>query len=279
MALISGFVIFTFLYIIGQLLKDASIIDIFWGLTFIAVSSILFLWFNNEIINSGFLAIPFYIMYGLIWYWGLRISIRIFIRNKGKGEDFRYKNWRNSWGKNYYWKMYLKNYMTQFFFNFVLLTPLYFLIFSTTSDLIIISDSFNYFVLIGAFISFIAITWEGVADYQLDRFIKTNKEKGKVLDTGLWKISRHPNYFGQQLIWYGFAFMAIALMPSWAFFALISPFFITLLFFTLSTPILENAMSKNPNWLEYAKVTPRTIPFIGSKKIVLKHHLNNSNND
>lgn len=124
-----------------------------------------------------------------------------------------------------------------------------------------------------------AITWEGVADYQLDKFIKTNNEKGKILNTGLWKISRHPNYFGQQVIWYGFALMAITLMPTWAFFALISPLFITLLFFTLSTPILENSMSKNPNWLEYAKITPRTIPFIGGKKVVLKHHLNNSDND
>ena len=264
-SLIFIIIFFSIIFIWGQIIKDASIIDIFWGPAFALLFIFLFVFYADKIIAGENYAIPFYVFFGLICLWAIRINYRITKRNWNKEEDFRYLNWRNTWGKMYLIKMYFQVYIVQAVFCFAMSLPGYFLIHNAINQ-----ESFNYFILIGAVIAFFGIAYEAIGDYQLDKFIaqvKAKKTDKKVLDQGLWKNTRHPNYFGQQVIWYGFAFMTIAINPTWGLFALLSPILITAFFYFLSTPLTERELQKTPEWVTYAKETPRTIPYIGGKKI------------
>ena len=104
------------------------------------------------------------------------------------------------------------------------------------------------------------------ADGQLAAFKRDPNNKGKILQSGLWKTSRHPNYFGESLVWLGLAIMSLAY--PWGWLALISPAVITyLLLFVSGIPIQEKGKDQNTSWREYASKTPKFLPFIGSKKM------------
>jgi steroid 5-alpha reductase family enzyme len=104
-----------------------------------------------------------------------------------------------------------------------------------------------------------------VADSQLAAFKRDPNNKGKILQSGLWKSSRHPNYFGESLVWLGLAVMSLGY--PWGWLALISPAVITyLLLFVSGIPIQEKGKDQKPAWREYADKTPKFVPFIGSKK-------------
>lgn len=118
---------------------------------------------------------------------------------------------------------------------------------------------------VGIFIFAIGFLFEAVADGQLAAFKRDSNNKGKILQSGLWKTSRHSNYFGESLVWLGLAVMNLAYPCGWL--ALISPTMITyLLLFVSGIPIQEKGKDQNPAWREYADKTPKFVPFIGSKK-------------
>ena len=118
---------------------------------------------------------------------------------------------------------------------------------------------------VGLFIFAVGFVFEAVADAQLAAFKRDPNNRGKILQSGLWKTSRHPNYFGESLVWLGLAVMSLGY--PWGWLALISLAVITfLLLFVSGVPIQEKGKDQNPAWREYASKTPRFVPFIGSKK-------------
>jgi len=192
----------------------------------------------------------------LITIWGIRLAYRIFMKNKNKPEDFRYASWRTTWMRKglmyYYARAYLQIFILQGLIISIVLLP-FTLSLSTTS-------SPTYLLLIGVIIWIIGFTFEAVGDRQLDRFITSKStHKGTIMKTGLWKYTRHPNYFGESTMWFGIALIALSTGASYL--VLLSPFLITFLLLKVSgIPMLEKKWDGVPEWEVYKAKTSAFIP-------------------
>lgn len=241
------FVLMTLVFLIALKLKDNSIVDIFWGLGFIAL--VIFSLLNSESIDSAKVLTSI-----LVIIWGLRLSGHIFLRNRGKGEDFRYANWRRTW-KYFIIRSYIQVFMLQGFFMLIISWPVLHILNNPQ-----INDIGVVYIL--GFIIFLAgFTFESVGDYQLTRFKKALENRGKIITTGLWKYTRHPNYFGEAFLWWGFWLMAVPVIDG--IYTIISPLVITwLLRYISGVPMLEKKYEGREDWEEYKRKTPVFVPFI-----------------
>jgi len=249
MLIFSGFVLFVFmtmLFVIGILTKNNGIADIGYGIAFIVVIVVTFL--QAPAGNTLTLILCF-----LPVVWGLRLALRIYTKNKGKPEDFRYKAWRDAWGSTFVVRSFLQVYMLQGAVIFAVSLPV---LLSLTAPM---GMPHVGIVLAGFMLWGIGFFFEAVGDYQLDQFISNPKNKGKMMMTGLWKYSRHPNYFGESLMWVGIAVASFGLSTSGL--GIISPILITfLLLFVSGVPLLEKKFTGNPEWEAYKARTSVFIP-------------------
>ncbi|MBX7170317.1 MAG: DUF1295 domain-containing protein [Pyrinomonadaceae bacterium] len=229
-------------FIVSLIKKRNDVADIFWGIGFILVAWTSF--FLAESFNNRALLVNV-----LVTIWGLRLAFHIGLRNRGKGEDFRYKAWRESWGKTFYWRSYLQVFILQGFFLFLISLPL---VFVNPGN-----AEFSLFDVLGLLIWLIGFFFEAVGDYQLLQFTKNAENKGKIIQTGLWKYTRHPNYFGEVVLWWGIFFFALP----FGFWTIISPLTITFLILYVSgIPMLEKKYENNPEFAEYKKRTSAFFP-------------------
>ena len=240
--LILGYV--TVWFVIALILKRNDVADIAWGLGFITVSGFLFMTQSESLVAD--------IIYGLVFIWGVRLAIHIGSRSKGKAEDFRYRQWREEWGKWFVMRSYLQVYILQGFLMLIISVPI--IIAGVKA-----SDKMNLLTGVGFLMWLIGFGFEAIGDYQLSVFIKNKTNKGDVIQTGLWKYSRHPNYFGEVLLWWGIFIMTLPLENS--FWGIISPLTITfLLLYVSGIPMLEAKYKKNPQFQEYKKRTSAFFP-------------------
>lgn len=236
-------------FLISLLIKRNDIADIAWGLGFVAVVCFLFLT-QAPTLQSG-------IVYILTIIWGMRLAIYIGVRTKGKPEDFRYKKWREEWGKYFVLRSYLQVYLLQGFFMWIISLPI-----------IVVSMAKNQpispFILVGSIIWLIGFAFESIGDYQLMLFIKQRQNKSDVMQTGLWKYTRHPNYFGEVLVWWGIFIMVLPL--EYGLWAIISPITISfLLLYVSGIPMLEAKYKDNVAFEEYKKRTSAFFPMLPKK--------------
>jgi steroid 5-alpha reductase family enzyme len=185
--------------------------------------------------------------------WGLWLSIYIFLRNSGKGEDLRYQAWRKENGKNWWWVSYFKVFLLQGILLWIVSTPL-------QAAQFFGSGKFYFLDYLGILFWLIGFFFEAVGDYQLVKFRQDLSNKGKVLRTGLWKFTRHPNYFGDAAVWWGFYLIASAAGGWWSIFA---PVIMTGLLFKVSGVALleKNLKDKKPEYRDYIEKTPAFIPW------------------
>ena len=238
-------VFMTLVFLLALVRRDNSIVDVAWGLGFISVA------FTTLFLSEEHSALKWFVNL-LVVTWGMRLAIRIFLRNRGKGEDFRYKKWRQDWGKNWVLKSYLRVFLVQGFFMLLISLPV--IIVNASTD-----GVFGLLAVIGGLVWLTGFFFEVIGDYQLDDFVKDPANKGKVLDSGLWRYSRHPNYFGEVVQWWGIFIIGLGVAYGWL--GIISPLTITLLILKVSgIPLLEKTLSKNPAYLEYQKRTSSFIP-------------------
>lgn len=245
---------FTILFFIAQTIKDNSIVDMFWGSGFVIGSITTLLVTPSPTLLS-------YVITAFIFIWGARLSYRIIKRNWGKPEDFRYQNWRKEWGKNAVVLAFFRVFMIQGLINFTVGSASYIAIrynqFSFDKPVVLV------IVLIGLLISFTGLFFEVIGDEQLRRHIK--KGERKLMKTGLWSITRHPNYFGEILIWSGLYIvgLATASVIGYVYYGLliISPLIMSAVLIKISTPLLEKHMSKYDGWEAYTKETPMIFPW------------------
>jgi len=229
------------MFIIGLLKKNNGIVDVGWGLGFILVA--LF-----TIIKNGNFTLLQIVGTALVIIWGVRLSLHIYARNKGKPEDFRYANWRKQWGKWVNVRAFYQVYMLQGFLMLLIAVP------------IIVINSYSYsrfgiLSMIGLLIWIFGFMFESIGDYQLKQHLKKNKS---IMQTGLWKYTRHPNYFGEAVQWWGLGLMALSI----AWWALISPIVITFLLLKVSgVPMLEKKWKDNKEYQEYKKHTNAFFPW------------------
>lgn len=239
------FVYMTTLFIIAMIVKDNSIADIAWGIGFIIVAIATF-------IHSGTYFPRQIVVTLLVLIWGSRLAIRILRRNWGKGEDWRYQEWRKSWGKYFVIRSYLQVFMLQGFILLLNVTPV--IIINTTSD-----TSITALDVIGIAVWGLGFFFESIGDYQLDQFIRNPENRGKIMDQGLWRYTRHPNYFGEITMWWGI--WIIALSVPWGWIGIIGPAIITaMIVFVSGIPLTERDMAKNPGFPAYKERTSILIP-------------------
>ncbi len=233
----------TIIFILALNRKDNSIVDIAWGPGFVLVSV-------YSMIQSGETDIRKMIISMLVLLWGMRLAYHIYTRNRGRGEDFRYRAWRNTW-KFFILRSFFQIFMLQGFFMLVISAPLWMVSYGNGG----LPGGWD---LLGLVVFGAGFLIETMADYQLAEFRENPANRGKIITTGLWAVSRHPNYFGESLVWLGLSFYAISMPYGWI--ALISPLTITLLLrFVSGVPMLERKYREHPDWAEYAA---RTAPFV-----------------
>lgn len=240
----------TMFFIVAQVIKDNSIADIAWGPGFIVVSAAVLFY-------AGTFELRQLIVMGLVTIWGLRLAVRIGRRNIGHGEDWRYKKWREEWGKFFILRSYLQVFILQ---GAVLLLNIMPVLVIHAGE----GASPGVFDYIGIGIWIIGFIFEALGDYQLDVFLKDPKNRGTIIDSGLWRYTRHPNYFGEAAMWWGIFVIALSVPGGWI--GIIGPLTITLMLrFVSGVPMTERAMEDVPGFDEYRKRTNAFIPWFPGK--------------
>lgn len=237
-------------FILGTILKNNSIVDQAWGIGFVLITF-------YSMIGLGNYGIVSLLTTALVTLWGGRLFYHIMRRNIGKPEDFRYANWRKEWGKYVIPRAFFQVYMLQALFMMFIAFPIV-LIHQEKSA------AFTILTALGTAVWITGYYFEVVGDAQLSKFKKLPENKGKLMMSGLWRFTRHPNYFGEAVMWWGIFLIALSVGASPL--SIISPIVITyLLRFVSGVPMLEKAMANRPGFEDYARRTNIFVPWFERK--------------
>ncbi|MGD8700517.1 MAG: DUF1295 domain-containing protein [Gemmatimonadales bacterium] len=237
-------------WIISLVKRDAGIIDIFWGLGFVLLAWAYFLWSGEETTPRAYLVVA------LVSVWGTRLSLYILWRNWGKGEDYRYQAMRARNPKRFSWQSLVTVFWLQAVLMWAISMPLLRAEASSSPEALTWLDA------LGVLLFVIGFAFEAVGDWQLARFKSDPDNKGKVLDRGLWRYTRHPNYFGDALVWWGLFSIAAATPASlWTVY---SPVLMTFLLMRVSgVSLLEQRLRDvKPEYRDYVERTSAFFPWL-----------------
>lgn len=241
-----GIVLFcymTFWFIVSIFKKRNDVADIAWGIGFPLMA-----WASFALSSYSLRAIVINI---LISIWGIRLASHIYTRNRNKPEDARYAAWRKAW-KHFYLRSFFQVFMLQGLFLYLIVLPALFANIKADTDLGLLG-------VIGVAIWILGFIFESVGDKQLANFIKDPANKGEIMQSGLWKYTRHPNYFGEVTMWWGIFVIALGI-PNAAY-TIIGPLTITtLILFVSGVPLLEKRYQGNVAYEAYKKKTSVFIP-------------------
>jgi len=232
-------------FVLSLVKKRNDVADVAWGLGFVLLVWVSF--FGGGVESSRGILVGL-----LVSIWGIRLAWHIHARNKGRAEDYRYAKWREEWGKWFYLRSYMQVYLLQGILLFLIVLPI--LLINKS-----ISTGLNYLDFIGVAVWLVGFIFESVGDAQLARFIKDKNNKGKLMQSGLWRYTRHPNYFGEVTMWWGIGIIALS-VPN-GIYGIIGPLTITFLILKVSgIPMLEKKMEENTEFVEYKKRTSIFFP-------------------
>jgi steroid 5-alpha reductase family enzyme len=238
----------TILWIVSIFLKNASIVDPFWGIGFI----LLAFYYSFQTAGGTTREIVFLV---LVCLWGLRLSIYLAWRNWGKGEDFRYRQFRQKYGaQRYWWISFFQVFLLQGVLMWLISAPLLGAQFHS------LSGTFNFLDLAGILVWLVGIVFETGGDFQLARFKAGPQNKGKVLDKGFWKYTRHPNYFGDACVWWGYGLICLA---GGSYIPVLGSLLMTVLIIRVSGVfLLEHSLAQTkPGYREYIRKTRAFFPW------------------
>jgi steroid 5-alpha reductase family enzyme len=259
------------LWLASLALRNSSIVDIFWGAGFILVTWIIYFSVQNFLETYSRVAVRlsphyfyrFYLLIGLVTLWGLRLSFHILRRNWDKPEDFRYAKWRADHGPHWWWISFFQVFLLQGVLMWIVAAPVIAGLLPWPRTYPPLPDSVYrlvWFNLAGAVVWVVGFFFEAVGDRQLARFKADPANRRKLLTTGLWKYTRHPNYFGDAVQWWGFWLIACAGGAWWTVF---SPLLMTFLLLRVSgMSLLEKTLKETkPGFKEYARKTSAFFPW------------------
>jgi steroid 5-alpha reductase family enzyme len=251
------FIYMCFAFIISLIRKDNGTADIAYGWGFVLLAWITF--------AHGMPGLPALVANILVTIWAARLSIRIYLRGIGKPEDFRYKKWREEWGKTFVVRSFFQIYILQGVVIYLVSIP------------VMMLNVYNGPLVFGLISLFGLVVWikgfvfEAVGDYQLARFMRNPANKGHVIQAGLWHYTRHPNYYGESLMWWGLAFVSFGTIGAthslwFAAIAFVGPILITFSLLKVSgVPLLEAHFAGQPEWEAYKAKTSVFIPWFPKK--------------
>ena len=242
----------TFLWLISVFLKNVSIVDLFWGFGFVLSSVVYFILTDGNSPRKILLLV-------LVTIWGLRLSLYLAWRNIGKGEDFRYREFRRQYGENrYWWISYFQTFLLQGLLMWLISAPL------LGAQYLEPQNDLNILDFAGIIIWSVGFLFEAGGDWQLARFKSNPANKGKVLSTGFWRYTRHPNYFGDAAVWWGFALICLS---AGSYIPVLGSVLMTLLIIKVSgVALLEKTLKSNkPEYIAYVEKTSAFIPWFPKK--------------
>lgn len=244
---------------ISRRLNRYATLDTFWGLSFVGIQFFYLIYSAFILGQLPWIGIASFI---LVSVWGFRLFLHILKRSRGHGEDARYQAMRdNIQGSNKILKEWVVIFLSQAAIMALMSTTLWVNVFLQSTR------PLNFLILLGMLIWWLGYQLEKTADHQLQRFLKDPQHKGKLLTTGVWSWSRHPNYFGDSLMWWGLALIGFDWNQPWSWLVWIGPLVMTLiLYFVSGVPLSEQSMKKKPGYTQYAAKTSIWFPWFPSNK-------------
>lgn len=226
--------------------RDVSIVDIVWGLSFVAATAAATL--AAPVVRARHVVTAV-----LVTIWGLRLAAHLYRRNHGAGEDFRYAAMRRRVGSAFWWQSAGRVFLVQAVAAWVVVLPV----------LLAASDGAAHAAVwpsvVGTAVWIVGFAFETIGDRQLRRFRADPANRGRVLDQGLWRYTRHPNYFGDAVQWWG-VFLTCIARPRGAF-GLLGPLLMTFLLVRVSgVALLERSLQRRKP--DYAAYVARTSAFV-----------------
>jgi steroid 5-alpha reductase family enzyme len=235
----------TAVWLLSLARKDASVIDPFWGLGFFVVTVAACV-LNGLVPRTALLLI-------LIAVWSLRLSVYLLWRNWGHGEDRRYVKMREKHGRRFWWVSLFSVFLLQGVILWFVSLPI------QVAAARNLSTPFSVLDVAGTVIWGVGLFFESVGDWQLARFRAEPGNSGRVMDRGLWRYTRHPNYFGDFCIWWGLYLICGA---GGAWWTVLSPIFMSILLLAVSgVSLLESTIGeRRPDYVAYKARTNSFFP-------------------
>ncbi|WP_426573144.1 DUF1295 domain-containing protein [Aquihabitans sp. McL0605] len=234
-------------WVISLLRTDASLVDIVWGLGFVVVAA------TAAVVGDGFRDRRLIVL-SLVAVWGLRLSGYLAWRNLGHGEDYRYRAMRKKWGDRFWWISFFQVFLLQGALMWIVSLPVQ--LAATAAQ----PASFGPLAYLGVAVWTVGLLFETIGDAQLARFKADEANQGRVMDQGLWRYTRHPNYFGDFCVWWGIFLIAAETGPGrWG---VIGPVVMSTLLIRVSgVAMLEKTIGKRrPGYAEYIERTSAFFP-------------------
>lgn len=236
------------LWLLSLRLRDVSIVDVFWGLGFVMVA-------HAARATSAGHGPRAWLVTALVTVWGVRLALYLLWRNWGAGEDYRYQAMRRRYGDRFPLTSLAVVFGLQGVLMWVISLPVQVAVTSPTPAALGVLD------LLGTVLVLVGVGFESLGDLQLARFKGDPANRGLVMDRGLWRYTRHPNYFGDAVVWWGlFAFALTTPAHGWT---VIGPLLMTYLLTRLSgVPLLEKKLTRTrPGYAEYVARTSSFMPW------------------
>lgn len=251
--LLAAVLFLTMVWLLSLPRKNASLADIFWGLGFVLIAWLSFA------LTAGYLGRKL-LLVGLTTVWGARLAWHIARRNRGQGEDRRYQVWRAKWGASFWWVSWFTVFLVQAILLWIVSLTL------QIGQLAPTPATLTGLDLLGLLVWLIGFAFEATADWQLARFKADPANRGRVMNQGLWRYSRHPNYFGEALMWWGLFLITLATPQGW--WAIVSPLTITFLLLKVSGVVLleKDLVARRPEYREYMKTTSAFWPWFPKRR-------------
>jgi steroid 5-alpha reductase family enzyme len=232
-------------FLVSLALRRNDVADVAWGGGFIVAAL-------TTLVSGDGMTPRALLVTALVIAWGLRLSLHIGLRNRGKGEDPRYRKWREEWGRYATVRSFFQIFILQGVLLLVISLPVIRVITAPDTSLTLMD-------FLGSVVWLTGFLFETISDWQLLQYKKDPAHKGKVITTGLWRYTRHPNYFGEVTLWWGIYIIALNVPGGWM--TVIGPLTITFLILKVSgIPMLEKKYEGNAEFEEYKKRTSAFFP-------------------
>jgi len=254
-------ILFTALWAVSLRQHNCSIADVAWGPGILLIGLVYYFTSDGRMLRA-------HLTLALLAIWAIRLATHLYFRMRLQGEDFRYVKWRDDY--DHWWLVsYVKIFLLQAVVGWIISLPIYFAIVS------VVPASLTMLDYLGMLLFVAGMVFEALGDEQLRRFRANRANRGKVLDTGLWRYTRHPNYFGEALVWWGFGLIGVATggLPG-----LLGPAIFTyFLIYVSGVALLESTLIQKAGYIQYVGRTPPFLPLTAKAQMQLMTKLRGLN--